>query len=356
MRPEPGGIDPLLDEGQLHRVRTPESVRNLAGGIAHDFNNLLQSILGYSELVMRGLPPGDPLARYVAEITSAGERAAKLTSQLLAFGGKLPLDLLPVDLNALVADCEPSLREVIGPNVRLVVSLGQGVAGALADAEQVRRILHELATNARDAMPDGGELRIETANVGPNEHPVGEGQAGDAGAFVRLTVGDTGVGMDAETQARIFDPFFTTKAQGKGTGLGLAAVHGIVRGSGGSISVTSFPGAGTTVAIDFPMAVSAAPALAPARGRGTAPAAETTVLVVDDVPAVCELTATILERQGYRLLKAHGADEALRIAASHAGEIDLLLTDVLMPGMNGRTLAERIRAIRPETRATHEIS
>jgi PAS domain S-box-containing protein len=318
-------------EDELRHAQKMESVGRLAGGVAHDINNLLTTNLGVSEMILSGLPPSDPLADDLAAIRDAGRRAAGLTRQLLAFSRKQRLEVRPVELPELVRGFAPMLSRLIGEDVKVRLDLALDVPRVLADPAQVEQILLNLAVNARDAMPRGGTLTISVAAIPP------------AGA-VRLSVSDTGQGMTPDVAARVFEPFFTTKAPGKGTGLGLATVYGIVRQHGGSVSVETAPGKGARFDVVLPAATAAgredeAPFrdAAPARGRGEV------VLVVDDEPLVRRALARALGSRGYTVLEADSGDEALALVEARGG-VDLLLSDVVMPGMRGPELVRAFRA------------
>ena len=330
-------------EEQLRQSQKMEAVGRLAGGIAHDFNNLLMVIMGHGELLRRGLDPGDPRLRKVQHVMGAAERAARLVRQLLAFSRKQVLEPQVVDLNALVSDTARMLRPLLGEDVRVVTRLAPDLGPVRVDPAQIDQVLMNLAVNARDAMPGGGTLFLETANV--------EAPAGDpAGGQVALVVRDTGQGMDEKTRAQVFEPFFTTKTGSGGTGLGLSMVYGIVQQSGGTIAVESEPGHGSSFRILLPRAEGAGPSpelKAPARPQS---AAGETVLVVEDEPAIRSLACEMLEAQGYRTLSAGSGEEALGLAVRHAGPIDVLLADVVMPGLAGPALAERFTVVRPQAR------
>jgi CheY-like chemotaxis protein len=304
--------------------------------VAHDFNNLLTAILGFTDVLLDGRPASDPAAGPLAEIRKAGERAAALTGQLLAFSRHQALESKVLDLNPVVAGLEGLLRRLIGEDVDLRVRLGRDAGAVRADPAQLEQVVVNLAVNARDAMPRGGRLEIVT-RAAP--------AAGGAGPRAVLEVTDTGVGMDAATRARIFEPFFTTKELGKGTGLGLATVYGIVKQFGGTVDVESAPGRGTTFRVALPQHRPV-----PAGADGPAPRApdggRETVLLVEDDDAIRSVVRTVLQRTGYTVLAAGTGAEALRLSAGHAGPVDLLITDVVMPGMNGRELADRLAAAR----------
>nr|MBI3613961.1 PAS domain-containing protein [Nitrospirota bacterium] len=332
-------------EEQLQRATKMEAIGRLAGGVAHDFNNLLTAITGYSELLVQKLGPGNPLCDHAGEILKAGERAAALTAQLLAFSRGQVVQSRILDLNRVVANVAGLLRRLIGEHIELETRLAPKLYPIKADMGQLDQVLMNLAVNARDAMPEGGRLVIETVNVPAESVPNPEAAPG--ASFVRLLVSDTGQGMDEYTLAHIFEPFFTTKAPGKGTGLGLATVYGIVTKSGGTIAAESKPGQGSAFTIEFPAAgrsIETGPTpVTPARSLG----GTETVLVVEDEEAVRNFVGAVLRSQGYRVLEAANGDAALALCDRDPTAIDLLLTDVVMPGMNGRGLAERFAALRP---------
>ena len=332
-------------EGQLLHAQKMEAVGRLAGGVAHDFNNLLTVIMSYGDMLLEDLPRDAPYREDVAEIRKAAIAASALTRQLLAFSRQQVLEPRVLDVNAVLAGTEQLLTRLIGEDVHLTISLATTVGLVKVDPGQLEQIIMNLAVNARDAMPQGGRLTIETGNAEMDETYVRGHPLAHAGRYVMLAVSDTGIGMDAETQARIFEPFFTTKQVGKGTGLGLATVYGIVKQSGGFIWVYSEPGHGTTFKIylpqvDEPESPAAAP-VPPAVGGSE------TVLVVEDVAAVRAVAREMLERRGYTVLEAPDGATALRLAGKHRGEIHLLLTDVVMPGGSGRALADQLLGLRP---------
>ncbi len=335
-------------EDQLLQSQKMEAVGRLAGGIAHDFNNLLTVINGHCELLLRELGPGSPGSGDVEVIRQAGESAAALTRQLLAFSRKQVLQPAVLELNELVGRAESMLRRVIGEDVELVTRLEDGLWSVRADPGQLEQVILNLAVNSRDAMPQGGRLTIETGNVVLDEPAAQRHLDVRPGPYVMLAVTDTGAGMDPQTLAHAFEPFFTTK--GQGTGLGLSTVYGIVKQSGGTIRASSEPGRGTTFRIYFPRE-EAAPA---ASRRDPEPAVPErrgqTILVVEDSDPVRDLVSQVLAGDGYSVLVARSGQEALRIAERHRGTIHLLITDVVMPGMRGREVADRIAAARPGTR------
>jgi PAS domain S-box-containing protein len=336
-------------EEQFRQSQKMEAVGQLAGGIAHDFNNLLTAILGNTQLLLRELPPGDSKRGDVEEIRKASERAASLTRQLLAYSRRQMLQPEVLDLNVVVAEMDKMLRRLIGEHIALVAVLAPDLGRVRADPNQIEQVIVNLAVNARDAMPDGGKLTVETANVDLDEAFAQAHLGSVPGSYALLAVTDTGAGMDATVRAHLFEPFFTTKEVGKGTGLGLATVYGIVKQSGGYISVYSEPGHGSSFKIYLPRIATPAEAPAGPQKGGPAPGSET-VLVVEDEPAVLTLSRRALEAQGYVVLAASDPLAALRVVERHGGTIHLLLTDVVMPGLSGRELADRLTAQRPGIR------
>ena len=333
-------------EEMLRQSQKMEAIGSLAGGISHDFNNLLTIILSHTEFILDSAGSG-PIADYAKIVLAAGERAAKLTGQLLAFSRKQVLQLRLVDVNESVRNVEKMLRRLIGEDIELRTSLAPSVANIRADESQIEQIILNLAVNARDAMPTGGKLLIETANrtIEPGYSDTHLEVA--PGSYVMLAVSDTGHGMDQLTQARIFEPYFTTKPPGKGTGMGLATVHGIVKQMNGSIFVYSEPGRGTSFKIYFPVSPEGSTPANVERPPARPERATATVLLVEDEEMVRKSAATILESVGYRVLQASGAPEALGIAQSATAKFDLLLTDVVMPGISGRELWDKVREICP---------
>jgi PAS domain S-box-containing protein len=339
-----------LEEQFLHSQKM-RAIGQLAGGVAHDFNNLLTTILGYTELLQRRLSPEDPLRAYVDEIGKAGERASALTSQLLAFGRKQVLRPVPIDLNEIVGGMETLLRRLVGERIEIETNLDPDLGAVKADPNQVEQVLMNLVVNARDAMPRGGRIRIETARELLREGEVQVDSGLTPGSYATLSVTDTGVGMDPATQAKLFEPFFTTKEKGKGTGLGLSTVYGIVKQSGGAITVRSEPGEGSTFRVYLPHADGEAPvAREPTpTSAGTARATETILLVEDD-GVLRSLTRRVLEEHGYTVLEGGDGEEAIARCEGHSGPIDALLTDIVMPGISGARLAERVRSVHPEAK------
>jgi PAS domain S-box-containing protein len=334
-------------EEQLRQAQKMEAVGRLAGGIAHDFNNLLTAISGNAHILRSELAPGDARVAEVDEIVLAGERAATLTRQLLAFSRRQVLQPRALSLNESIEELRGMLVRLIGEDLHLKTVLGPDLGLVRADPGQLTQVLMNLAVNARDAMPLGGTLTLETGNVTLDETFARAHEGVRAGPHVMLKVSDTGAGMDAETQARLFEPFFTTKEVGKGTGLGLATVYGIVRQSEGSIDVRSEIGRGSTFEICLPQAPVAESTEAEQGRMDALPKGHETILVVEDEDAVRKLAVSVLERHGYAVLAADGPAQAEAIAAENSGPIDLLLTDVVMPGGNGADLAVRFKALRP---------
>jgi PAS domain S-box-containing protein len=334
-----------LEARYLHAQRM-EGIGTLAGGVAHDFNNLLTIITGYSELALTQLAPDDASRELLAEVCKAGERAAGLTRQLLAFSRRMILSLRVLDLNALVREMEKLLRRLIGEDVDLATALESDLGPVRADPVQLEQVILNLVVNARDAMPTGGHLTIETQNVDLDTSAGAYLPELRPGRYVLLAVTDTGVGMDEPTQARIFEPFFTTKPVGQGTGLGLATVYGIVKQLGGHVEVYSEPGRGTTFKIYLPrVSPEGGPRSLP---EVTAvPRGSETVLLVEDEAGVRSLARLALQSNGYAVLEAADADAAVGLCQAHAGPIDLLVTDVVMPRVSGRQLADRVAALRP---------
>ncbi len=333
-------------EAQLRQSQKMEAVAQLTGGIAHDFNNLLSVILGNSQIALEELSETDPARKDIAEVYDAGQRAAVLTRQLLAFSRKQVLDPKVTNLNSVLDGMEGMLPRLLGEDVEIQIQRADGLGSVMADAGQLELAIVNLAVNARDAMAHGGKLTFETANVDLDEAYAEEHIAIEPGQYVRLSVTDTGSGMDAETRSRVFEPFFTTKEKGKGTGLGLSMVYGIVKQSGGNIWVYSEPGQGTTFKIYLQRVD--APASTPTRpqpGRGAT--GHETILIVEDEAAVRRTAARMLERAGYTVLTAASGPEALRLCEERQGAIALLLTDVVMPQMNGRELEQRLTALLP---------
>jgi two-component system cell cycle sensor histidine kinase/response regulator CckA len=337
----------------LRQSQKMEAVGQLAGGVAHDFNNLLGVILGYTGLMLDHMDPEDSNRRGIEEIEKAGDRAALLTRQLLAFSRKQVLQPKVLDLNAVVAGTEKLLQRLIGENIDLRVVLNPTLGRVKADAGQLEQIIMNLAVNARDAMQPGGTLTIETANVDLDDDSAEMHPSSKPGPHAMLSITDTGCGMDAKTKERIFEPFFTTKEFGKGTGLGLSTVYGIVKQSGGSVWVYSEVGIGTTFKIYLPCVESVVGVAAPVDKPEKIVKGSQTILVVEDEGALLQVTHQSLAAAGYAILAAQSPAEAIRISESHPGPIHLMVTDVIMPGMNGAQLATHLSAPRPEMRVLY---
>jgi two-component system cell cycle sensor histidine kinase/response regulator CckA len=343
----------LLEE-QLRQAQKMEAVGQLAGGVAHDFNNLLTAIIGNAELLLREIAPDDTRRLDVLEINRAALRAAGLTRQLLAFSRKQVLQPRIVDLNAVVSDLTAMLRRIIGEHVELRLQLQPGLGRVLADPGQLEQVITNLAVNARDAMPSGGTLTIRTADVDATQVPPRTPEPTPMlGPLVELSVTDDGVGMDERTQSRLFEPFFTTKELGRGTGLGLATVYGIVRQSGGHIRVSSRLHHGSTFTVYLPRAAGRAEDAAESPGWTEQPGGAGTVLVVEDEETVRRLACRVLRTKGYRVIEAEDPAAALRLMREHEGPIHLLVTDIVMPGMTGPALVERLIADRPELKVLY---
>ncbi|HEV2177660.1 MAG TPA: response regulator [Terriglobia bacterium] len=336
-------------EEQLRQSQKIEAVGRLAGGVAHDFNNLLTAILGYSDLALETLPDSSPLRRQILEIKKAGERAASLTRQLLAFSRQQVLAPQVLDLNTVVAEMEKLLRRLIGEDIELTSVSEPRLGRVKADPGQIEQVILNLAVNARDAMPEGGQITLETANFVVDEAHAREHLGLNPGPYVALAVRDTGCGMDAEIRSHIFEPFFTTKEKGKGTGLGLSMVYGVVKQSGGYIWVESEPGQGSCFTVYLPRVEAELPGKKNPSVVGRTVASET-ILLVEDEDSVRELVRRVLEAKGYKVLEASRGEQALEAAEKHPDPIRLLLTDVVMPHMNGRELARRLAPSHPEAR------
>jgi signal transduction histidine kinase len=334
-------------EAQLRHSQKMEAIGRMSGAIAHDFNNLLSVILSYSTLLVRDLRPIDPMREDIESIRKAGERAAELTRQLLAFSRQQVLAPRVLNLNETVQETERMLRRLLGADIELVTRCQRDLSMVRVDPGQMDQVVMNLALNARDAMPDGGKLTIETSDVVLDESYAARHHGVMPGPHVLLAVSDTGIGMDAETQGRIFEPFFTTKPPGKGTGLGLSTVFGIVQQSGGNIWVYSELGTGTTIKIYLPRAEGSEDEPEEFAPPPTLHGKET-ILLVEDQDEVRRVATTILRNYGYRVLSASNAGEALLACEKHLRAIDLLLTDVVMPQMSGPELSERILARRPD--------
>ena len=337
-------------EKQFRQSQKMEAVGRLAGGIAHDFNNLLTIIMGYSQVLLTELGPQHPLRGKIEETLKAGERAATLIRQLLTFSRKQSLDPKILSLNTAVTTLESLLRRLIGEDIQLVSKLDPTNGRLRADQAQLEQVLVNLVVNARDAMPKGGTLTIETAQVELTRSPVYHLTPLPPGPYVRLAVSDTGCGMDRMTQSHIFEPFFTTKGEGKGSGLGLSTVFGIVTQSGGAIDVTSRVGHGTRFDLYFPSVESDILTTAPTQPLGQPQRGTETILLVEDEPSVRTLVRDELRKLGYRVVEAKNGVEACLLATQQAASLQLLLTDVVMPGMGGRELAQHLSVIKPDLR------
>jgi len=329
-------------QDELRQSQKMEAVGRLAGGVAHDFNNLLTALNGYNSLLLAALPADDARRGFAERVSLAAQRASALTNQLLAFSRKQPVAFEDLDVNDVTRNTTDMLRRLIGEDVELVSELAPTLDRVLADRAQIEQVIVNLVVNARDAMPYGGRITLSTANV----------QAG-GGDFVRFAVRDTGVGIDSQTRARLFEPFYTTKGPGKGTGLGLATVYGIVKQAGGQVRVESEPGHGALFEVLLPRSTTShatrppdAEPVAPPRGRGT-------ILLVEDDESVRDFVGFVLRQQGYQVLDAEHGPRALEIARGYEGEIDLMISDVVMPHMDGFAVADALRRSRPSLRVLH---
>jgi PAS domain S-box-containing protein len=333
-------------EAQLRQAQKMEGIGQLAGGVAQDFNNLMTVITGYSDLVLESLEPGDANREMLEEILRAGRRAATLTRHLLAFSSRQLLAPKICAMNEIARRASATLASVLGEQVRVVVSLAPDAGSVCVDPDQTEQVLLNLGINARDAMPHGGTLTLETRNVTlrPGD---GTGSAGvPPGPYVLLSIADSGIGMSPDIQGHLFEPFFTTKEPGQGRGLGLSTVHGFIRQSGGHIEAESAEGVGSTFRIYLPLADAVAGTEPDGQARDAAQGMKT-ILLVEDEPAVRSLTSRILQRAGYSVLEAESGEEALEILGTRQDAVHLLLTDLVMPGMSGRAVAERVLALRP---------
>jgi two-component system cell cycle sensor histidine kinase/response regulator CckA len=335
-------------EDQFRQAQKMEAVGRLAGGVAHDFNNLLMVISGYTEVLLEKTTRENPLHSKIFAIQQAADRATTLTRQLLAFSRKQFLELKVVDVNAIVKDLERLLRPLIGENIELNTQLANDLGRTRADAGQIEQVIMNLVVNSKDAMPDGGKLTIRTANVGLDDDHRREYSYIQPGPYVMLSITDTGHGMDKDTQSRIFEPFFTTKEKGKGTGLGLSTAYGIIKQSGGYIFARSELNRGTTFSIYLPQVDDATEPLDTQHAAQSAAGGTETVLLVEDEESVRQLVRETLEVKGYKVLEAEHGEAALEVASDYHGPIDMLITDVVMPGMSGRELAKQLCASDPE--------
>jgi PAS domain S-box-containing protein len=340
-------------EAQLLQAQKMDAVGRLAGGIAHDFNNMLTVIEGYNRMILDELSAVDPLREYADEVHAAAERAGALTNQLLAFSRRQIIQPRIINVNTCITQVEKMLRRLISEDIELVLNLQPQIGNIKADSSHFEQAIVNLVVNARDAMPTGGRVIIETTEVQLDETYARSHIGVQPGPFVMIAVSDTGQGMDAETREKIFEPFFTTKGRGKGTGLGLATVYGTVKQVGGDIWVYSEPGKGTTLKLYFPLVTGAVGESTPGEAQQSRVVSGETILVVEDEKAVRDLTVRMLGRLGYTVLTAAGGAEAIEIANAHAGPISLLLTDVIMPNMSGRQVADRLLALRPEIKVLY---
>ena len=348
MNPTPKEIDLKRLEEELRQSQKMEAVGRLAGGIAHDFNNLLTVITGYSDLLLlnTGLP--EPSRDMVQQIKKAGDRAASLTRQLLAFSRRQMLVPEMIDLNSLISSLSQMLHRVIGEDIELVLHLDPKLVAVTADPGQIQQVIMNLVVNARDAMPRGGTLTIQTANVEWNDNLQQRHADAKPGPFALLSVTDTGTGISPEVKVHLFEPFFTTKDVGKGTGLGLSTVYGIVKQSNGLIDVISEPGQGACFMIYLPQSQSLPKRRSREKIRAKPAKTHQTILVVEDEDQVRAMTCTLLQRAGYTILEGRNGPDAINASEKHGGPIHLLLTDVVMPRMNGQSLYRKLSACRPE--------
>jgi PAS domain S-box-containing protein len=335
-------------QAQLNQAQKMESVGRLAGGVAHDFNNMLGAILGYTELGMQGVSPTDPIHGTLTDIQKAAQRSVNLTGQLLAFARKQTVAPKLLDLNETVEGTLKMLRRLIGENIDLAWLPGKDLGPVRMDPSQIEQLLANLCVNARDAIHDTGKINIETGTVTFDETFCAAHVGFVTGKYALLAVSDDGCGMDAETRSHLFEPFFTTKEVGKGTGLGLATVYGIVKQNNGFIDAYSEPGLGTTFKIYLPRHATEAGRTTKVDAAQSAASGHETILLVEDEPMILEITTKMLERQGYKVMAATTPGEAIRLAREHAGEIHLLMTDVVMPEMNGRDLAKNLLSLYPK--------
>lgn len=339
-------------EDQLHHSQKLEAMGRLAGGIAHDFNNLITAIIGYSQLALTRLATGNSPFDEIEEVIKAGKRAASLTSQLLAFSRKQIVQPKILDLNEIISDLRKMLARLIGEDVQLSVGLDPALGPVKVDRGHIEQVIVNLAVNARDAMPEGGKLSIQTETILLDEPSVLHSGC-QPGAYTVLSISDTGMGMDSETQSRIFEPFFTTKEKGKGTGLGLSTAYGIVRQSSGAITVESEPGRGTTFHIYLPVVKEADSSAEEKNVDESATQGSETILLVEDDAGIRGLVRRVLEMNGYRVFESEDAEEAIEKYHAHKESINLILTDVVMPGMSGRQMTGSLGPLRPQTKVLY---
>ena len=340
-------------EEKLRHSQKMEAIGRLAGGVAHDFNNLLTVIMGYNQILTDGVPAVGRLMNATVQIRTASERAEEITRQLLAFSRKQVLQPRVIDLNDVMMNLDTMLRRLIGEDIEVLTVPGRDVGTVRADPGQIEQVIMNLAVNARDAMPRGGKLTLETDNTELDEAYAREHPPLQAGRYVMLAVSDTGIGMDADTQAHIFEPFFTTKEVGKGTGLGLSTVYGIVKQSGGYIWVYSEPERGTTFKIYFPRVDQAVDGARTGKRETGMQRGTETILLVEDNEQVRQLTSSVLADCGYKVLPAASPEEGLALCRAHQPQIQLLVTDVILPRMKGPQLAEQVKQISPRTRVLY---
>ena len=340
-------------EEQLRQAQKMEAVGRLAGGVAHDFNNLLMIIRGNSEVMLEHLSATERSRKNAIEIGKAADKAAALTRQLLAFSRMQVIQPKLLDLNGVVNEMAKMLRRLIGDDIELNIVSSAPLGVVKVDQSQIEQVLMNLVLNARDAMPDGGRLTVETANVSLDADYARRHATVQPGKYVMMAVSDTGAGMDAETQVHIFEPFFTTKELGKGTGLGLATVYGVVKQNGGWIWVYSESGRGTTFKIFLPRIEEVVGSTEPSKIVSQSPRGSETILLVEDQDGIRELASEFLKGSGYTILEARDGSEALQVAGQHHGKIDLLVTDVMMPRMGGRELAFRLASVRPHMKVIY---
>jgi two-component system, cell cycle sensor histidine kinase and response regulator CckA len=338
----------VVSEEQMRQASKIEAIGRLAGGIAHDFNNFLAVIMLHVDMLQLQLPPDSPLLFRVNEIKTVTNNAAGMVRQLLAFSRKQTLQPHPVVLNQIVKEFSKILRSLVGAQIEMQVDLAPDLGVAFVDQNQVTQVLMNLAVNARDALPDGGVIKIETCNIHLEETDATRHKAQPSGAYIQLQFSDNGTGMSEATKAKIFEPFFTTKEAGKGTGLGLATVYGIVKQSDGFIWVDSEPGAGTSFRINFPR-VDQTPAAVKPETVVPIPRGSETILIVEDEEQVRRAAVEVLNVLGYQVFEAGNGNQAIQLAEIYTQPIDLLLTDVVMPKMNGKELSQRIKTLHPET-------